>query len=70
MIVSYGQWEREPGRESVDGLVECRPIRLQYFLRIPNIGDLINPIIVSAVTGRRRAVRASSDAPHLLAIGC
>ena len=52
----------------MDGLVECRPIRLQYFLRIPNIGDLINPIIVSAVTGEQ-TVRANSDAPHLLAIG-
>jgi hypothetical protein len=49
-------------------LVECRPIRLQYFVRIPNIGDLINPIIVSAITGEQ-TVRASSDAPHLLAIG-
>jgi hypothetical protein len=52
----------------VDSLVECRPIRLQYFLRIPNIGDLINPLIVSAITGEQ-TVHASGDAPHLLAIG-
>jgi hypothetical protein len=59
---------REPGGDSVDDLVECRPIRLKYFLRIPNVGDLINPIIVSAVTGEQTA-HASGDAPHLLAIG-
>ena len=56
------------GGKSVDGLVECRPIRLHYFVRIPNIGDLINPTLVGAMTGEQ-TVRAGSDIPHLLATG-
>ena len=49
-------------------LVECRPIRLQYFLRIPNIGDLINPAVVESVAGEQ-TVYTRGNAPHLLAIG-
>ena len=52
----------------MNGLIKCRPIRIHYFLRIPNIGDLINPTVVSAIAGEQ-TVHVGTDIPHLLAIG-
>jgi glycosyltransferase involved in cell wall biosynthesis len=45
------------------------PVPTAYFVRIPNVGDLINPALISYLTGRN--VRHTSDraAPHLLAVG-
>ncbi len=44
-------------------------IGLHYFLRIPNVGDLINPSVVAAVSGCPTAWTANRARPHLLAIG-
>ena len=46
-----------------------RAIRVAYFLRIPNVGDRINPSIVTAVTGRAVKCFAGQHEPHPLAIG-
>ena len=49
--------------------IACQPIRLNYFLRIPNVGDRINPAIVTAVSGHPTVHVAGSDDIHLLAAG-
>jgi len=46
-----------------------RSIELRYFIRIPNVGDRINPNIIGAITGRECNFARSKNAPHLLAIG-
>ncbi len=46
-----------------------RAIRVAYFLRIPNVGDTINPSLVTAITGRGVAHAAGENEPHLLAVG-
>lgn len=46
-----------------------RAIPVSYFIRLPNIGDRINPQIVEAVTGRPARWTGDRDQPHLLAIG-
>lgn len=46
-----------------------RAIRTAYFLRIPNVGDRVNPSVVTALTGRAVSRFAGHDEPHLLAIG-
>jgi hypothetical protein len=43
-------------------------IRLAYFIRVPNVGDLINPSLIQAISGCP-VVRASTEKTHLLAIG-
>jgi hypothetical protein len=48
---------------------ECGPVRLSYFLRIPNVGDRLSPAIVTAVSGRPTVHFAAGDAAHLLAVG-
>ena len=45
------------------------PLPVAYFLRIPNVGDRINPSLISALTGRDVRHIADRTAPHLLAIG-
>lgn len=45
------------------------PLPVNYFLRIPNVGDLTCPAIVSAITGRRVKHSTQGSVPHLLAIG-
>ena len=45
------------------------PIRTAYFLRIPNVGDMVNSDIVTALTGRPVVHVAPSVKPHLLASG-
>jgi hypothetical protein len=47
--------------------LEAAPIRLSYFVRIPNVGDLINPTLVAAVAGTQ-TIR-STRGVHLLAAG-
>ena len=44
-------------------------IRAAYFVRVPNVGDRINPSVVTAITGRATSRVASQNEPHLLAIG-
>lgn len=44
-------------------------IRTSYFARVHNVGDRINPSVVTAITGRRTRRFAGQDEPHLLAIG-
>ena len=44
-------------------------IRLSYFLRVKNIGDQINPALVSAVTGRDTIWWADRASDHLVAVG-
>lgn len=45
------------------------PLPAAYFIRIPNVGDAINPSLISALTGRNVRHTADRTAPHLLAIG-
>jgi len=48
---------------------EARSVRLNYYTRIPNVGDLANPTIVEGVS-QIPARRVELDAgPHLLAVG-
>ena len=47
----------------------CQPLRLNYFLRIPNVGDRINPTIVTAVSKRPTVHVAGVQVPHLVAVG-
>jgi pyruvyltransferase len=44
-------------------------VRLHYFLRVKNIGDRVNPTIVSAATGHATRWTTDSQQDHLLAIG-
>ncbi|RVU03275.1 hypothetical protein EOE18_16820 [Novosphingobium umbonatum] len=44
-------------------------IPMRYFLRIPNFGDLLNPLIVKALSGRESCWVGRDDIPHLMAIG-
>jgi len=46
-----------------------KPIQANYFIRIPNVGDRINPTLISAISGRQCMLARSTDHPHLLAIG-
>lgn len=46
-----------------------RTLRLSYFLRIPNVGDRINPDLVSALTGIETCHTRGNEAPYLLAAG-
>lgn len=50
-------------------LVEDRPLRLKYYLRIPNVGDLVNANIVEHLTGVPTQYCAFDEQPHLLAAG-
>jgi hypothetical protein len=45
------------------------PVRLRYFLRIPNVGDRINPTIVSALAGAGTRFTVDDSLPHLLSTG-
>jgi hypothetical protein len=49
--------------------ITCQPLRLNYFLRIPNVGDRINPAIVTAISKRPTIHVAGGDDPHLCAVG-
>jgi Polysaccharide pyruvyl transferase len=53
----------------MESAFSCQPIRLSYFFRIPNVGDRINPAIVSAVSGHPTVHVAGGLLPHLLAVG-
>jgi hypothetical protein len=44
-------------------------LRLGYFLRIPNVGDRINPSLITSLTGRTTQFVTDYSQPHLLAIG-
>ena len=46
-----------------------RAIRAAYFIRIPNVGDRVNPSIITALTGRPVSRFAGQHEPHLLAVG-
>lgn len=48
--------------------ISARPVRLAYFVRIPNVGDLVNPALVTALSGLP-TVHSRDGAGHLLAIG-
>ncbi len=45
------------------------PVRLTYFLRVPNIGDRMSPAVVGGTTGRQVKWHRGPAHPHLLAIG-
>lgn len=45
------------------------PIRLKYFIRVPNVGDLISPHIVTALSGRETFHDRKNHLPHLIATG-
>lgn len=45
------------------------PVRLRYFLRIPNVGDRLNPTLVSALTGAATRFTVDQRLPHLLCAG-
>src|SRR3954469_22162404 len=49
--------------------ITCQPLRLNYFLRIPNVGDRINPTIATAICKRPTVHVASTAEPHLFAAG-
>jgi hypothetical protein len=42
---------------------------MRYFLRIPNFGDLLNPLLISSLFGRDPYWVAEADRDHMLAIG-
>lgn len=44
-------------------------IRIRYFLRLPNVGDRINPSIVTALTAEPTRFERDDQLPHLLCIG-
>lgn len=44
-------------------------VRVRYFLRIPNVGDRINPAVVTALTGLPTCVAGDGALPHLLCAG-
>jgi hypothetical protein len=46
----------------------ARPLRLNYFIRIPNVGDRTNPGLVTAITGLH-TIHSEGKTGHLLAIG-
>ncbi|HHZ08727.1 MAG TPA: polysaccharide pyruvyl transferase family protein [Rhizobiales bacterium] len=48
--------------------ITARPLRLTYFVRIPNVGDLVNPPLVTALSGVP-TVHSRGAGGHLLAIG-
>lgn len=47
----------------------ARPIQLRYFLRIPNVGDRVNPDLIEALTGCPAVYSKRTNEPHLLAVG-
>lgn len=53
----------------MDATITCRPIRLQYFLGMPNVGDRINPSIVTALSGQQTVHVRDDQKPQLLATG-
>jgi hypothetical protein len=61
-----GGWVKFSGMD-LNNMLPTIPVR--YFLRIPNFGDLLNPLIVGAVSGRDPRWSAREDCLHLLAIG-
>jgi len=44
-------------------------IRTHYYLRIPNVGDAVNPDLISALSGRPTVWTSDFGEPHLLATG-
>lgn len=44
-------------------------IYMSYFSRIPNVGDMVNPMVVSALTGLPVKLTSNQSKPHLLTIG-
>jgi len=46
-----------------------KSIPLAYFLRIPNVGDRVNPLVVAEVGAAEVHYASNLAAPHLLAIG-
>jgi len=48
--------------------IPARPLRLNYFIRIPNVGDRINPELITAITGLH-TIHSKGETGHLLAIG-
>lgn len=48
--------------------ITARPLRLTYFIRIPNVGDLVNPPLVTALSGVP-TVHSRGAGGHLLAAG-
>jgi hypothetical protein len=44
-------------------------IPVSYFIRIPNVGDKVNPLVVRAVSGRSVSCCTDQSRPHLIAIG-
>lgn len=45
------------------------PVRIRYFLRIPNVGDRVNPLVIGGLSGTTTRHVPDADLPHLLAIG-
>jgi hypothetical protein len=44
-------------------------VRIRYFLRVPNVGDRVNPSIVTGLTGEPTRFECDDRLPHLLCIG-
>lgn len=55
--------------QSPDAAPPEPPVRIRYFLRVPNVGDRVNPLVVTAVSGAATRFAAGDDFPHLLGIG-
>ena len=52
-----------------DRMITARPVRLKYYLRIPNVGDIVNPDIIERLTTVPTQYSKSDNKPHLLATG-
>jgi hypothetical protein len=52
-----------------DALKSDLPLRIRYFLRISNVGDRVNPLIVNALCAKSTRFSVDVARPHLLAIG-
>ncbi len=50
-------------------MVTARPVRLKYYLRIPNVGDRVNPRIIEQLAKVPIQYFNSENEPHLLATG-
>lgn len=45
------------------------PVRIRYFLRIPNVGDRVNPLVIGGLSGTATRHVPDAELPHLLGIG-
>ncbi|MCX7099647.1 MAG: polysaccharide pyruvyl transferase family protein [Methylococcales bacterium] len=48
---------------------DAGPLRLRYFIRVNNIGDRINPTLISSITNKDTIWYPGIEKPHLVACG-